>query len=95
MKLTADDIRHVARLARIELDGPDTVKYLEELGRILGYVDKLSQLDTQGVPPTTAVGASELPRREDKPRACLATETLLAGAPARREGHFRVPRVVE
>lgn len=95
MKLTADDIRHVARLARIELDGADTEKYLEELGKILGYVDQLGQLETEGVPPTTAVGASELPRRGDEPRPCLSAETLLASAPARQGGHFRVPSVVD
>ena len=95
MKLTAQDIRHVALLARLELSEADSATCLEELGKILGFMEKLEELPTEGVPPTSAVGPASLPRRSDEPRPGIPREELLQGAPESREGHFRVPRVVE
>ncbi len=95
MKLTRDDIRHVAELARVDVSEADVEAYIGELGRILEYMDQLGRLDTAGVPPTASVGVDRLPLREDEPRAGLAPGEALANAPDVREGHFRVPRVVE
>ncbi len=95
MKLTAEDIRHVAKLARLQLDEADVARYVEELGRILGYMEKLSELDTADVLPTSSVGRQVLPLRADEVHGCLSPEQALANAPDRRAGHFRVPRVVE
>ena len=95
MKLTAEDIRHVARLARLELSSDDESRYLDELGRILGYMEKLEELPTEDVPPTASVGVTSLPRRDDEPRPGLTHELALREAPEERDGHFRVPRVVE
>ena len=95
MKLTADDIRHVAKLARLELDEGDEERYLRELGAILGYMDKLGELDTRDLPPTASVGVSRLPRRPDEVRPGWTAEQFLSNAPEKRGGHVRVPRVVE
>ena len=95
MKLTADQIRHVAELARLDLSPSDVEGYVRELGAILDYMDKLGQLPTEGVTPTSSVGVDELPVREDIPRPCLRPEEVLANAPEVRASHFRVPRVVE
>jgi aspartyl-tRNA(Asn)/glutamyl-tRNA(Gln) amidotransferase subunit C len=95
MKLTPRDIRHVAELARMEVSDADVSVYVDELGRILDYMDKLSELDTADVPPTASVGVERLPLREDQIRPGLAAEAALRNAPDLREGHFRVPRVVE
>ena len=95
MKLTPGDIRHVAELARMDVSEADVNGYVDELGRILGYMDKLAELDTTDVPPTASVGVEELPRRADEIRPGLTVDQALANAPELREGHFRVPRVVE
>ena len=95
MKLTPEDIRHVAELARMEVSEADVQAYLGELGRILEYMDKLRELDTAEVPPTASVGVEALPLRRDEPRPGLSAAQVLANAPEVREGHFRVPRVVE
>jgi aspartyl-tRNA(Asn)/glutamyl-tRNA(Gln) amidotransferase subunit C len=95
MKLTPKDIRHVAELARMEVSDADVSVYVDELGRILDYMDKLAELDTAEVPPTASVGVERLPLRADEIRPGLAVEDALRNAPELREGHFRVPRVVE
>jgi len=95
MKLTPEDIRHVAHLARLELGPDDLERYVRELGAILGYMGKLSELDTRGLPPTASVGVVRLPRRPDEVRPGWSTEELLSNAPEVHAGHFRVPRVVE
>jgi aspartyl-tRNA(Asn)/glutamyl-tRNA(Gln) amidotransferase subunit C len=95
MKLTTEQIRHVAELARLDLSEADVEGYVRELGAILDYIEKLAQLPTDGVVPTSSVGVDELPVREDSPGACLSPEEVLANAPEVRAGHFRVPRVVE
>ncbi len=95
MKLTPEDIRHVALLARLELAPEDESRYLEELGRILGYMDKLGELDTRDVSPTASVGQTELPRRPDVIAPCLPEGRALRNAPAKKDGYFVVPRVVE
>ena len=95
MKLTPQDIRHVAELARLEVSGADVELYLRELGSILDYVAKLGELPTDGVPPTAGVGVEHLPLRPDEVREQLPREEALRNAPDVRNDHFRVPRVVE
>jgi len=95
MKLTPEDIRHVAELARLDLSDADVAAYVGELGRILESMEKLSELDTREVPPTASVGVTALPLRADQPRPGLTAAEVLGNAPEVRAGHFRVPRVVE
>ncbi|MBI5835876.1 MAG: Asp-tRNA(Asn)/Glu-tRNA(Gln) amidotransferase subunit GatC [Candidatus Eisenbacteria bacterium] len=95
MKLTSKDIRHVAELARMEVSDADVETYISELGRILGYMEKLAELPTADVPPTASVGVDALPLRPDEERAGFAPGQVLENAPEVCEGHFRVPRVVE
>ena len=95
MKLTPEDIRHVAELARLDVSEADVAAFVVELGRILDYMDKLSELDTREVPPTASVGVDALPLRADEPRPGFEPAEALRNAPELREGHFRVPRVME
>ena len=89
------EVEHVARLARLELAPEERERMREQLDRILGYIDKLRQLDTTGVEPTShAVPVVDVVR-EDELRPCLSAEEMLANAPDRSGEFFRVPRIIE
>jgi len=87
-------VEHVAALARIEMNEAEMEQYRSQLNAILGYVDKLQELDTSEVPPMTRVAASATPMREDNLRESLG-EKVLNNAPQREERFFKVPQVIE
>jgi len=89
------EVELVARLARLELSAEETERMREQLDRILGYIDKLRRLDTEGVPPTSHAVPMVNVMREDEPRPCLPPEEMLANAPDRSGDFFRVPRIIE
>ncbi len=89
------EVEQVARLARLELSAEEKERMREQLDRILGYIDKLRRLDTEGVPPTSHVVPMVNVMREDEPRPCLPSEEMLANAPDRQGDFFRVPRIIE
>ena len=94
MKITADQVQHVARLARLEIE-PEAVDQLaSELATILTYVDKLNEVDTQGVPPMTHAIELVNAFREDVVHAHLPREQALDNAPSQDEGSFVVPKVI-
>ncbi len=86
-----EQVLHVARLARLELDDDEVTRMAEELSGILGHVDRMSQIDLDGVPPTTHVVEVTGALRADVPRPSWAREVMLAAAPAERDGGFLVP----
>ena len=89
------EVEHVARLARLELSPEERERMREQLDRILGYIDKLRQLDTTGVEPTSHAVPMVNVFREDEQRPCLSAEEMLANAPDRSGQFFRVPRIIE
>jgi aspartyl-tRNA(Asn)/glutamyl-tRNA(Gln) amidotransferase subunit C len=89
------EVEHVARLARLSLTPEEKERMREQLDRILGYIDKLRELDTTGVEPTSHAIPMLNIMREDEIRACLPAAEALANAPDRREDFFRVPRILE
>ena len=89
------EVEHVARLARLELCPEERERMREQLDRILGYIDKLRQLDTAGVEPTSHAVPMVNVFREDELRPCLSPEEMLANAPDRSGEFFRVPRIIE
>ena len=95
MAITRREVEHVALLARLELDPARAETMIRQLGAILDYMAKLNQLDTSKVEPLTH--ASELSNvfRADAVRPSLPREEALANAPARGDGCFRVPAVLE
>lgn len=94
-KISVDQVRHVARLARLELSPAEEQSLQADLSAILSYVDKLNQLDTTAVEPTAQVGEAGTPMREDEVTNHPMPEEMLANAPA-REGHlFKVPKIIE
>jgi aspartyl-tRNA(Asn)/glutamyl-tRNA(Gln) amidotransferase subunit C len=94
-KITLDQVRHVARLARLELSAAEEKSLQSDLSAILAYVDKLNQLNTDEVQPTAQVGESGTPLREDQVTNEPAPEEMLANAPARSRNFFKVPKVIE
>ena len=95
MKITLREVEHVARLARLALSGEEKEQMRTQLDRILGYIEKLNQLDTTGVEPTSHVIPMTNVFREDAVVPSLPREEALGNAPDPREGFFRVPRIIE
>ena len=97
MALSLEEVRHIARLARLTLSPGEEARLRDELSAILGYVEQLGELDLDGVPPMThALAAGEAaPLRADEPAPCLDPEEALANAPAREGTFFKVPRILE
>ena len=94
-KITLEQVRHVARLARLELSPDDEQRLRADMDEMLAYVDKLNELDTQNVPPTAQVGEAGTPMRDDEVTNRPAAEAMLANAPSRERGYFKVPKIIE
>jgi aspartyl-tRNA(Asn)/glutamyl-tRNA(Gln) amidotransferase subunit C len=94
-RITIDQVRHVARLARLELSAAEEQSLQSDLSAILAYVDKLNQLNTEEVEPTAQVGESGTPMRDDAITNRPAPEEMLANAPARSRNYFKVPKIIE
>ena len=88
------DIRYVAQLARLALTDDEIEIFGRQLGDPLGHVNALAQLDTQSVAATAQVVESRNVTRDDTERPCLDRERVLAEAPQRQGGFFRVPRII-
>jgi aspartyl-tRNA(Asn)/glutamyl-tRNA(Gln) amidotransferase subunit C len=95
MAITKETVLHVARLARLELTEQEVETMQRDLGKILGHVEELNQLDTAGVAETAHVAFERAPLRPDVQQGSLETELALAGAPRRAGGGFAVPGFVD
>jgi aspartyl-tRNA(Asn)/glutamyl-tRNA(Gln) amidotransferase subunit C len=97
-KISADEVRQTALLARLELSDGEVERLTRELDAILGYMESLSKLDVAGVEPTTHAVPVELPLREDVLEALapqLGVEAALGDAPRQHDGLFEVPKIIE
>ncbi len=92
--ISAEEVRHVARLARLALDEGEVDRYAAQLSAILEHVDAVRRLDTAGVPPTAHPLPVDNVLRPDTEVPCLDRETVLAQAPAVEDDRFRVPRIM-
>jgi len=93
-RITVEDVRKVAHLARLELPEEKIATYATQLERILDYVAHLEQVDTEGVPPTTRAVEVVNVTREDRVDPTPVREELLDLAPQREGDFFRVPRIL-
>jgi aspartyl-tRNA(Asn)/glutamyl-tRNA(Gln) amidotransferase subunit C len=91
--LTTDDVRHVAKLARLGLDEQQLERMAGELDTIIDSIGKISELDLADVPPTTHALEVVNVFGDDEPHESLPTEQALANAPDPEDGCFRVPRM--
>jgi aspartyl-tRNA(Asn)/glutamyl-tRNA(Gln) amidotransferase subunit C len=96
LKISLEETRHIARLARLHLDEADTARMAAELGSILSYVEKLGELDTRNVEPTShALEVSNVWRNDEVGPLVHDRELMLGQAPRFADGFFIVPRVIE
>ncbi|RZO15324.1 Asp-tRNA(Asn)/Glu-tRNA(Gln) amidotransferase subunit GatC [Synechococcus sp. UW105] len=93
-KITADDVRKVAKLARLDLPEETITTYTGQLERILDYVEQLQAVETEGVPPTTRAVEVVNVTREDAVVPTDVREELLDQAPLREGDFFRVPKIL-
>ncbi len=94
MKISKEDVIHVANLARLELDEAAVEKFSNQIGSILDYVDTLNRLDTTGVSPTSHAIFLTNAFREDETKKHLDLELALSNAPEKDECTFLVPRII-
>ena len=95
MPLSPQEVEHIAKLARLELNEEQKARYRQQLEAILDHVARLQELDTTDVPPTTSVAVTIAPLRADEPRSGLAKDDLLKNAPQQDDGQFQIPPVFE
>jgi len=94
MALIREEVLHVAKLARLSLNPEEVDLFTRQLNNILAYVEKLQEVDTDGVPPMAHAVPIFNVFREDEVAPSLSRDEGLANAPAQEEGTFVVPRVI-
>lgn len=94
MKITKEEVVHVAGLARLDLDDDDIELYTKQLGDILSYMDALNRIDTEGVPPTSHAIFINNAFREDEVEPSIPAGRALANAPESEDEGFVVPKVI-
>ena len=95
MKISMHEVEYVANLAYLELDHEEKEKLTEQLNSILEYIDKLNELDTANVEPTSHVLSIVNAFADDRVENSYPRETILENAPQREDNYFKVPRIVE
>jgi len=95
VSVTLKDVEHVAKLARLALTDAEKERFTEQLNAILKYAEKLKELDTDGVEPTTHVLPVKNVLREDVARPSWPVEETMSNAPDEEDGQYRVPAVLE
>jgi aspartyl-tRNA(Asn)/glutamyl-tRNA(Gln) amidotransferase subunit C len=95
VKLTREEVAHVAFLARLELTDEEKDRLTSHLNQILGHFEKLQELDTENVEPTSHAIPLNNVYREDISRPSLPVDEAVANAPEARDDCFVVPRIVE
>ncbi len=94
-RISLEQVRHVALLARLELSDAEQERLRADMDEMLAYVEKLSELDTSSVEPTTQVGEAGAPRRRDEVTNRPAASEMLSNAPSVERGYFKVPKIIE
>ena len=94
-KISFENVQHITNLARLTLNHQEMEASREQLSRILSYIEKLSQLDTENVPPTSHVVPIRNITKTDEKKDLFRQEEILANAPAAEQGYFEVPKVIE
>lgn len=88
MKLTKDQVKHVAKLANLPLSSDEEEKYSQQLSKILDYIDQLNSVGTTNVEPTFNVSGQSSVESEDKLGECLSQDDVLSNAPKKENGFF-------
>ena len=98
MRITRTDVEKIAEIARLELTAEETESFTEQLSSILGYIEKLNEVDTEGVEPlshsTPGSDAPQFAQREDETQPSLGSQVATENAPDKEAGYFKVPKVI-
>jgi aspartyl-tRNA(Asn)/glutamyl-tRNA(Gln) amidotransferase subunit C len=95
MSVSSEQVRHIARLARIAMSDEELERLVPELNAIIGWVEQLGEVNTDGVEPLTAVIDQKLRLRDDVVNDGNIRDQVLANAPDAQHGFFAVPKVIE
>jgi len=95
MSVSPEQVRHIAKLARIAMSDEELERLAPELNAIIGWVEQLGEVNTDGVEPLTAVIEQKLRLREDSVTDGDIRDDVLANAPEAQHGFFAVPKVIE
>jgi len=88
------DIEHIAKLARLKLTDAEKEKFSDQMGTIIEYIEKLSELDTENVEPTAHVLGLNNVFREDVATEPLTEQAPINDSPAHSKGHYEVPKII-
>ena len=94
-EITPDDVEHIANLARLEFSRQELDQFQGNLKRILDYISKLNQLDTDDVPPTSHVLPIRNVTKTDEGIQRYDRQEIFANAPSQEKGYFEVPKIIE
>jgi aspartyl-tRNA(Asn)/glutamyl-tRNA(Gln) amidotransferase subunit C len=94
-RISLEQVRHVALLARLEFSDSELERLRADMDEMLAYVEKLGELDTSKVEPTTQVGEAGAPMRRDEVTNHPAAGEMLSNAPSAERGYFKVPKIIE
>jgi aspartyl-tRNA(Asn)/glutamyl-tRNA(Gln) amidotransferase subunit C len=95
MSVSSEQVRHIARLARLAMSDEEIERLVPELNNILGWVEQLGEVNTEGVEPLTAVIDQKQRLRDDVVTEGNIRDEVLANAPEAQHGFFAVPKVIE
>jgi len=95
MSVSPEQVRHIANLARIAMSDEEIERLVPELNAIIGWVEQLGEVNTDGIEPLTAVIDQKLRLREDQVTAGNIRGEVLANSPGAEHGFFAVPKVIE
>ena len=94
-KITKEEVKKVAHLARLELNEPEINNHAEQLEKILEYIKQLETIDTENVPCTTRAIEVVNVFRKDEKRDSYCTEDLIELGPSREDKYFKVPKIID
>jgi len=95
MKIDKEEVRHIARLARLELSESEIEKFSVQLSAILEYMDQLNEVDTSQIEPTSHVLEFTNVFKEDQVKTGPWGSVALSNAPAQEHDHYKVPKIIE
>lgn len=95
MKINRELLDKIAHLARLEFDEKDAEKMMADMSAIVDWVEKLKEVDTEGVEPLTTMSHEVNALRDDEVKTPLSHERALLNAPKKDADYFRVPKVIE
>ena len=93
-KLSEEEVKHVAKLAKLELTPSEVKKFQEQLSEVLAYMEILKEVKTEKTEPTSQVTSLENIFREDKAKTSLSQKEVLSGARQSHQGFFKIKRIL-